>query len=77
MSQMQVKQQHHFVSLCRKMTVKGAGAALAEPQLRAGKSQGTISSRKEDGEVETAQQDGDVSPGPAGMKLSALQELHL
>lgn len=68
MSKVQVKQQHHFVSLCRKMTAKGVSPGWATAR-------GREKPRRDD--VETAQQDGDVSPGPAGMELSALQELHL
>lgn len=63
--------------VCRKMTAKGEGGW---PQLGAGKSQGAISSRKDD--VGRWKQPSRVErclhrqPGPAGMKLSVLQELH-
>lgn len=55
-------------------------AALAQPQLGAGKSQGAIPSRKDD--VGKWKQPTSMEkclhrqPGPAGTNLSALQELH-
>lgn len=72
------------ITLCpcaEKWQQKELVAALAEPQPGAGKSQGAISSRK--GDVGRWKQPSRMEmclhrqPGPAGMKPSALQELHL